>query len=191
MYRLIFEESLVLIMRENSPVAEDTASTRGTSSSWTTAVKGCPSSVQGGSRKARFLGSRDDWNMLFPICWCGYTFQMYNSSVGAVTCLSWLTLPWRNYWFEWATQHFSALSEAWLECLVHTGASVEILSFSIVLAHIKHSSDSSLCLLQMSCHPELNQYIQDTLHCVKPLLEKVSLDWAKVLQVDLIESKRT
>ena len=25
----------------------------------------------------------------------------------------------------------------------------------------------------MSCHPELNQYIQDTLHCVKPLLEKV------------------
>lgn len=27
--------------------------------------------------------------------------------------------------------------------------------------------------MQMSCHPELNQYIQDTLHCVKPLLEKV------------------
>ena len=27
--------------------------------------------------------------------------------------------------------------------------------------------------VQMSCHPELNQYIQDTLHCVKPLLEKV------------------
>jgi hypothetical protein len=27
--------------------------------------------------------------------------------------------------------------------------------------------------IQMSCHPELNQYIQDTLHCVKPLLEKV------------------
>lgn len=26
--------------------------------------------------------------------------------------------------------------------------------------------------VQMSCHPELNQYIQDTLHCVKPLLEK-------------------
>ncbi|MEQ2192064.1 hypothetical protein XENOCAPTIV_006480 [Xenoophorus captivus] len=28
---------------------------------------------------------------------------------------------------------------------------------------------------QMSCHPELNQYIQDTLHCVKPLIEKVVL----------------
>ncbi|KAG5838727.1 hypothetical protein ANANG_G00226650, partial [Anguilla anguilla] len=26
--------------------------------------------------------------------------------------------------------------------------------------------------VQMSCHPELNQYIQDTLHCVKPLIEK-------------------
>lgn len=26
---------------------------------------------------------------------------------------------------------------------------------------------------QMSCHPELNQYIQDTLHCMKPLIEKV------------------
>ncbi|KAM6434911.1 mitotic spindle assembly checkpoint protein MAD2B isoform 1-T1 [Liasis olivaceus] len=26
--------------------------------------------------------------------------------------------------------------------------------------------------VQMSCHPELNQYIQDTLHCIKPLLEK-------------------
>lgn len=25
----------------------------------------------------------------------------------------------------------------------------------------------------MSCHPELNQYIHDTLHCVKPLIEKV------------------
>lgn len=37
----------------------------------------------------------------------------------------------------------------------------------------EHSSDYSLYLLQMSCHPELNQYIQDTLHCVKPLLEKV------------------
>lgn len=29
-------------------------------------------------------------------------------------------------------------------------------------------------LFQMSCHPELNQYIQDTLHCIKPLIEKVS-----------------
>lgn len=29
---------------------------------------------------------------------------------------------------------------------------------------------------QMSCHPELNQYIQDTLHCVKPLIEKVRHD---------------
>ncbi|GCB70167.1 hypothetical protein scyTo_0005621 [Scyliorhinus torazame] len=27
--------------------------------------------------------------------------------------------------------------------------------------------------VQMSCHPELNQYIQDTLHCIKPLIEKV------------------
>uniref|UniRef100_A0A8C1ZMX6 Mitotic spindle assembly checkpoint protein MAD2B n=2 Tax=Cyprinus carpio TaxID=7962 RepID=A0A8C1ZMX6_CYPCA len=26
--------------------------------------------------------------------------------------------------------------------------------------------------VQMSCHPELNQYIQDTLHCVKPLIQK-------------------
>lgn len=30
----------------------------------------------------------------------------------------------------------------------------------------------------MSCHPELNQYIQDTLHCVKPLLEKVRVPGA-------------
>lgn len=30
---------------------------------------------------------------------------------------------------------------------------------------------------QMSCHPELNQYIQDTLHCVKPLIEKVRQAW--------------
>jgi len=37
----------------------------------------------------------------------------------------------------------------------------------------QRSSDCLLSLLQMSCHPELNQYIQDTLHCVKPLLEKV------------------
>lgn len=35
-----------------------------------------------------------------------------------------------------------------------------------------------LCLFQMSCHPELNQYIQDTLHCIKPLIEKV---WHTVL----------
>ncbi|RXM91588.1 Mitotic spindle assembly checkpoint protein MAD2B [Acipenser ruthenus] len=26
--------------------------------------------------------------------------------------------------------------------------------------------------VQMSCHPELNQYIQDTLHCIKPLIVK-------------------
>lgn len=32
-----------------------------------------------------------------------------------------------------------------------------------------------LFYFQMSCHPELNQYIQDTLHCVKPLIEKVGL----------------
>ncbi|XP_021099028.1 mitotic spindle assembly checkpoint protein MAD2B isoform X3 [Heterocephalus glaber] len=32
--------------------------------------------------------------------------------------------------------------------------------------------------VQMSCHPELNQYIQDTLHCVKPLLEKFCPGWA-------------
>lgn len=35
---------------------------------------------------------------------------------------------------------------------------------------------SNVCVLvcpQMSCHPELNQYIQDTLHCMKPLIEKV------------------
>lgn len=171
MYRLIFEESLVVVIRESCPIAEDTASTHGTSRSWTTAVKGCPSSVQ------CFPGSRDSWDMLFPICCCGYTFQIHNNCVGAVICLSWWTLPWKSCWFEWATQHFSALFEACLECLVHTGASVEIFPFSIVLAHSKHSSDSSLCLLQMSCHPELNQYIQDTLHCVKPLLEKVSLDW--------------
>ncbi|KAJ0036565.1 hypothetical protein NQD34_005242 [Periophthalmus magnuspinnatus] len=27
--------------------------------------------------------------------------------------------------------------------------------------------------VQMSCHPDLNQYIQDTLYCIKPLIEKV------------------
>ncbi|MGH0143722.1 UNVERIFIED_CONTAM: hypothetical protein FKN15_000787 [Acipenser sinensis] len=27
--------------------------------------------------------------------------------------------------------------------------------------------------VQMSCHPELNQYIQDTLHCIKPLIVKL------------------
>lgn len=38
---------------------------------------------------------------------------------------------------------------------------------------LPHSSTALWGCMQMSCHPELNQYIQDTLHCVKPLLEKV------------------
>lgn len=40
------------------------------------------------------------------------------------------------------------------------------------------SIDGHFCCLffQMSCHPELNQYIQDTLHCIKPLIEKVRHD---------------
>lgn len=36
-----------------------------------------------------------------------------------------------------------------------------------------HQQPCGVVYVQMSCHPELNQYIQDTLHCVKPLLEKV------------------
>uniref|UniRef100_A0A2K6K6X1 Mitotic spindle assembly checkpoint protein MAD2B n=1 Tax=Rhinopithecus bieti TaxID=61621 RepID=A0A2K6K6X1_RHIBE len=36
----------------------------------------------------------------------------------------------------------------------------------------------------MSCHPELNQYIQDTLHCVKPLLEKNDVEKVVVVILD-------
>ncbi|GCB60674.1 hypothetical protein scyTo_0012784 [Scyliorhinus torazame] len=36
-------------------------------------------------------------------------------------------------------------------------------------------------IFQMSCHPELNQYIQDTLHCIKPLIEKNDVDWMVVV----------
>uniref|UniRef100_A0A8C0RZ07 Mitotic spindle assembly checkpoint protein MAD2B n=1 Tax=Canis lupus familiaris TaxID=9615 RepID=A0A8C0RZ07_CANLF len=38
--------------------------------------------------------------------------------------------------------------------------------------------------VQMSCHPELNQYIQDTLHCVKPLLEKNDVEKVVVVILD-------
>ncbi|XP_048639562.1 mitotic spindle assembly checkpoint protein MAD2B isoform X3 [Marmota marmota marmota] len=38
--------------------------------------------------------------------------------------------------------------------------------------------------MQMSCHPELNQYIQDTLHCVKPLLEKNDVEKVVVVILD-------
>uniref|UniRef100_A0A8C2N7S5 MAD2 mitotic arrest deficient-like 2 n=1 Tax=Cricetulus griseus TaxID=10029 RepID=A0A8C2N7S5_CRIGR len=38
--------------------------------------------------------------------------------------------------------------------------------------------------VQMSCHPELNQYIQDTLHCVKPLLEKNDVEKVMVVILD-------
>ncbi|XP_006145382.1 mitotic spindle assembly checkpoint protein MAD2B isoform X1 [Tupaia chinensis] len=37
---------------------------------------------------------------------------------------------------------------------------------------------------KMSCHPELNQYIQDTLHCVKPLLEKNDVEKVVVVILD-------
>ncbi|XP_017743509.1 PREDICTED: mitotic spindle assembly checkpoint protein MAD2B [Rhinopithecus bieti] len=40
------------------------------------------------------------------------------------------------------------------------------------------------CCVQMSCHPELNQYIQDTLHCVKPLLEKNDVEKVVVVILD-------
>uniref|UniRef100_A0A3B1KEZ7 Mitotic arrest deficient 2 like 2 n=1 Tax=Astyanax mexicanus TaxID=7994 RepID=A0A3B1KEZ7_ASTMX len=36
----------------------------------------------------------------------------------------------------------------------------------------------------MSCHPELNQYIQDTLHCVKPLIEKNEAEKVGVVIMD-------
>uniref|UniRef100_A0A7N9AT55 Mitotic spindle assembly checkpoint protein MAD2B n=1 Tax=Mastacembelus armatus TaxID=205130 RepID=A0A7N9AT55_9TELE len=38
--------------------------------------------------------------------------------------------------------------------------------------------------VQMSCHPELNQYIQDTLHCVKPLIEKNEAEKVVVVIMD-------
>ncbi|XP_055515210.1 mitotic spindle assembly checkpoint protein MAD2B isoform X1 [Leucoraja erinacea] len=38
--------------------------------------------------------------------------------------------------------------------------------------------------VQMSCHPELNQYIQDTLHCIKPLIEKNEVDRVVVVILD-------
>uniref|UniRef100_A0A8C7AYY7 Mitotic spindle assembly checkpoint protein MAD2B n=1 Tax=Neovison vison TaxID=452646 RepID=A0A8C7AYY7_NEOVI len=38
--------------------------------------------------------------------------------------------------------------------------------------------------VKMSCHPELNQYIQDTLHCVKPLLEKNDVEKVVVVILD-------
>ncbi|XP_034446149.1 mitotic spindle assembly checkpoint protein MAD2B isoform X1 [Hippoglossus hippoglossus] len=38
--------------------------------------------------------------------------------------------------------------------------------------------------VQMSCHPELNQYIQDTLHCVKPLIEKNDAEKVVVVIMD-------
>ncbi|XP_034027792.1 LOW QUALITY PROTEIN: mitotic spindle assembly checkpoint protein MAD2B [Thalassophryne amazonica] len=38
--------------------------------------------------------------------------------------------------------------------------------------------------VQMSCHPELNRYIQDTLHCVKPLIEKNDAEKVVVVIMD-------
>uniref|UniRef100_A0A8C9RFU0 Mitotic spindle assembly checkpoint protein MAD2B n=1 Tax=Scleropages formosus TaxID=113540 RepID=A0A8C9RFU0_SCLFO len=38
--------------------------------------------------------------------------------------------------------------------------------------------------VQMSCHPELNRYIQDTLHCVKPLIEKNDVEKVVVVIMD-------
>uniref|UniRef100_A0A8C4YVN7 Mitotic spindle assembly checkpoint protein MAD2B n=1 Tax=Gadus morhua TaxID=8049 RepID=A0A8C4YVN7_GADMO len=38
--------------------------------------------------------------------------------------------------------------------------------------------------VQMSCHPELNQYIQDTLQCVKPLIEKNDAEKVAVVIMD-------
>ncbi|KAK3565733.1 hypothetical protein QTP86_014987 [Hemibagrus guttatus] len=38
--------------------------------------------------------------------------------------------------------------------------------------------------VQMSCHPELNQYIQDTLQCVKPLIEKNEAEKVVVVIMD-------
>uniref|UniRef100_H3BIS4 Mitotic spindle assembly checkpoint protein MAD2B n=1 Tax=Latimeria chalumnae TaxID=7897 RepID=H3BIS4_LATCH len=38
--------------------------------------------------------------------------------------------------------------------------------------------------LGMSCHPELNQYIQDTLHCIKPLIEKNDAEKVVVVIMD-------
>ncbi|MBZ3885845.1 Mitotic spindle assembly checkpoint protein MAD2B [Sciurus carolinensis] len=36
----------------------------------------------------------------------------------------------------------------------------------------------------MSCHPELNQCIQDTMHCAKPLLEKNDMEKVVVVILD-------
>uniref|UniRef100_A0A8C6XKN8 Mitotic spindle assembly checkpoint protein MAD2B n=1 Tax=Naja naja TaxID=35670 RepID=A0A8C6XKN8_NAJNA len=38
--------------------------------------------------------------------------------------------------------------------------------------------------VQMSCHPELNRYIQDTLHCIKPLLEKNDVEKVVLVILD-------
>ncbi|XP_029418567.1 mitotic spindle assembly checkpoint protein MAD2B isoform X1 [Nannospalax galili] len=46
------------------------------------------------------------------------------------------------------------------------------------------SNDSAETSAYMSCHPELNQYIQDTLHCVKPLLEKNDVEKVVVVILD-------
>uniref|UniRef100_A0A8C7Y7E9 Mitotic spindle assembly checkpoint protein MAD2B n=1 Tax=Oryzias sinensis TaxID=183150 RepID=A0A8C7Y7E9_9TELE len=38
--------------------------------------------------------------------------------------------------------------------------------------------------VQMSCHPDLNQYIQDTLLCIKPLIEKNDAEKVVVVIMD-------
>ncbi|KAJ0064635.1 hypothetical protein NL108_011491, partial [Boleophthalmus pectinirostris] len=38
--------------------------------------------------------------------------------------------------------------------------------------------------VQMSCHPDLNQYIQDTLYCIKPLIEKNEAEKVVVVIMD-------
>ncbi|GAB1289235.1 Mitotic spindle assembly checkpoint protein MAD2B [Apodemus speciosus] len=64
------------------------------------------------------------------------------------------------------------LSE-FLEVAVHLILYVrEVYPVGIFQKRKKYNVPVQALRLKMSCHPELNQYIQDTLHCVKPLLEK-------------------
>ncbi|XP_025257576.1 mitotic spindle assembly checkpoint protein MAD2B isoform X1 [Theropithecus gelada] len=49
---------------------------------------------------------------------------------------------------------------------------------------VQRAGPAAWCCVQMSCHPELNQYIQDTLHCVKPLLEKNDVEKVVVVILD-------
>jgi len=115
--------------------------------------------------------------MLFPVCCCGSVFSTYCSCVSSD--LPQLINPSMKELLGWMG-NLVVVSSVWSVTQVPCNTlGLPFKSSHLALSWFtsEHSSDCSLCLLQMSCHPELNQYIQDTLHCVKPLLEKVRSYW--------------